>query len=237
MSAVQVVGAIRDRDDHRSEKGPREQEAQDLSGGLVGPVRVLDDQQRGRSFAGRLQDGVDGLEQLSAVQTRARRRVRVTRPRQQSISGLEPGERRSGVEHPGDDGGQLRTEAADHLGERQVRQGVVAEVKTVTDHDLPAGVPRAVGDLAQQPCLPDSGVAVDEHDRRGSGRRQAGRSDAEKRTQPTRLILPAHQRDRGSVNDRHAAHDGPFGRRRGTPVPPRRRTAAARGDCRAGLDR
>jgi hypothetical protein len=55
--------------------------------------------------------------------------------------------------------GRRLREPAQDLGERQVGQRAVAEVEAVADQRAPAGPVRAVAELAQQPGLPDPGVA------------------------------------------------------------------------------
>ena len=64
VAAVQVVAAVgRDDGDGRVE-APGEQEAEQLAGGLVGPVHVLEQQQQGRGAASTSSAACDRREQL-----------------------------------------------------------------------------------------------------------------------------------------------------------------------------
>ena len=75
----------------------------------------------------------------------------------------QPGDGGGGVDEGGGQGGRLDGEPAEGLAERQVGQGTVTEVETVTDDHPPARVNGLVAQLGQQPGLADSGVAREQH--------------------------------------------------------------------------
>ena len=103
-------------------------------------------------------------------------------PPMHPATGLEAGE--GGVLRGDlvDDVGQVGGEAAEHLGERQVRQGAVAEVEAVAGEDLPALGEGEVAQLDQQPGLADAGVTREQDHADRLRRTVPGRTDAERRS-------------------------------------------------------
>jgi len=168
VPAVQVVAAVA-RDDHDADGGqPGEQEAEQVAGGLVGPVDVLDDQ-RDRLVAGEVaQSGEDGVEQLAALD----RYLRLGR-----ATGQQPGQRGEAFEQVVAEFGAFGGEPGERLGERQVGRRGVAEVDAVTDQAEDAVGRRAAQELAQQARLAHAGVAADDDGRRQPGLRGADRAD------------------------------------------------------------
>ena len=203
---MQVVGPVGDHDHDRRDECADEQEAEHLPGGLVGPVRVLHDQQQRGPLRGRLQQGVHGLEEVRTVEADCRGvPLLAVGPRQHPPSGLEPLHGGVGLQDRRDDlVRQLVDQPADHLGERQVRQRTVAEVDTVPDGDGPAPGPSRVGQLAEQPGLADAGVAVQEQGMRGAVRLTR---PVEQGHKPRRLGVPADEPRVRHLRSRHAVHD------------------------------
>ena len=98
VAAVQVVGAVRRDDGDRAVEGPGEEEAEQVAGGLVGPVAVLDHDEQGAELGDGLEQRVHRAEQVGAVDLLApRRRRRAARPRSRRRSAditRRPGRRR-----------------------------------------------------------------------------------------------------------------------------------------------
>src|SRR3546814_13858555 len=67
MPPVQVLAAIAEHPCHAIGEWSRAQEADQVAGGLVGPVHVLDDEQERRLHGGRLAECNDTLEDLMAL--------------------------------------------------------------------------------------------------------------------------------------------------------------------------
>ncbi len=72
VPAVQVVGAIADDEADRRAEAAGQQQREQVAGGVVGPVHVLDDDEGGLRRAARGEQGVDRLGHLAGV-GRARR--------------------------------------------------------------------------------------------------------------------------------------------------------------------
>ena len=151
VPAVDVVAAVGGEQPDALGSAAGEQEGEELAGGLVGPVDVLDDEQD-RAPASEVGEGaVDGLDEVGP-------------------DGVAPG---TGGE-PGHEGHQARVgldevvherpvagvEPGEHLDEGQVRQARADLADAVADED-PA-VAGAGDEPADEGGLPDAGVAADE---------------------------------------------------------------------------
>jgi len=203
VPAVQVVGAVGRDDRDRADEGPAEEVGEQVAGGLVGPVGVLDHDQRGRLVGDRLEQAVHGREELAAV------------------DGLDPlvgGALAPGREQAGESGvelgdaldhiGELRHETVEHLGEGQVGQGAVAEVEAVAGVHLPPAGAGERGELLQQPGLSDARVAGEQDVLAGaavdarSARSPRDKGDAEQRGEFLELGVSSDQDPFG-----HVLHD------------------------------
>ena len=192
VAAVQVVGAVRRDHRYRAVERPGEQEAEHVAGRMVGPVRVLDDQQHGRLLGGLFEQPVHGLEQVGTVQ---RGRLVVLVGGEDPPPRLEPGQ--GGVDAGGgvDDVGQGGGHPAEHLGEREVGQGAVAEVEAVSGEHLPAVGVGQVAQLGEQPGLADAGVTGEQDGARfvAVGPLVRTRTDAEQGGDLRQLGVPSDQ--------------------------------------------
>jgi hypothetical protein len=171
VAAVQLVGAVGEDQGHA---GPEvaHQVSEQVAGGPVGPVQVLDHQQDGTAGGQAVEDPEEQLEQ--PPWGRARRRPRGGRRRDQL--GDQAGELDAGAaEHAVqlgrvEVGGQL----PERLGQRRVRQRPVADVEAATAEHGHAGRLGLAGQLGDQPGLADPGLARHDHGDRGPGRRPLG---------------------------------------------------------------
>jgi hypothetical protein len=203
VPSVEVVGAVRRHHGHRPVEGAGEQEAEHVAGRPVGPVGVLDDQEHRGLLGGRLEEEVHGLEQVGAVEGRTVARLVGA---EHAAAGLEPAERRVDAGDVPDHIGEIVGQSAEHLGEREVRERAVAEVKTVPGEHLPALGVGQVAELGEEPGLADPGVAGQQN---GPGRDAVGvRTDAEHRSKLRQLGVPSHQGLAGMP--RHGAHHVAF---------------------------
>jgi hypothetical protein len=204
VAAVQVVGAVGRNDRDRPVEGPGEEEAEQVARGPVGPVGVLDDQQHRAPLGDGLEQGVDGAEQVGAVEGVALALAVAVVGREHPAARLEPGEGGVDRRDRADDVGQVGGEAAERLGERQVGQGAVAEVQAVAGDDLPPLGVGEVAELQQQPGLADPRVARQQDDPTLPGAAARQRTDAERGGDLRQLGVSA---DQGRARVRHGLHD------------------------------
>ena len=228
---MDVVAAVGHHERDGRLELPGEEVAEQLAGGLVGPVRVLDHDEQGLGAGGLLEQGVDPREEvgpagpvigagrvLGGVGTLGRG-LGDPNP----LAGEQAHDRGVGLSHGVDDGGELVLEPAEDLGEREVGQGAVTEVEAVPDDDEPAGGHRAVAQGQQQPGLADPGVAADEDGRTalrvvdGRERRQVGEE------------LVATDQGRATVQGGHEVHHRGYRRHRGQRRTPRQLLDGGRG--------
>jgi hypothetical protein len=210
VPAVQVVAAVRHHDADRTLEDPRQQEADHVARGGVGPVGVLDDQQQRLAGGDRLEQGVHGVEQLGPADGGGVVGVGATHG---AAPGLELGQRGVGLGDLGHHLGEVGGETAEHLGERHVGQRAVAEVETVARDHPPAGAGGVVAQLGQQPGLAHTRVAAEQH---GASRGPAGLANAEQVAQLGDLGVTADQDAAFEGNGQgHVSHDGGFARRGG----------------------
>ena len=208
VAAVQVVGAVRRDHGDRADERAGEEEAEQVAGRLVGPVGVLDDEQQRRLLGGRLEQGVDGLEEVGAVERGGPVGAAVR-------AAHAPGGRAGAGRAAGccaatcsTDVGQVGGEPAEDLGEREVGQRAVAEVEAVAGEDLPALGEGEVAQLGEEPGLADAGVAGEQDDADAAPAYRSGRTDAEQRSDLRQLGVSPDQGPAGVCC--HAAHDPVF---------------------------
>ena len=142
---------------------PGEQEAEQVAGGLVGPVHVLDDQ-HDRLLGGQVGERAQHrVEQLAASTRSSASRA--------AAAGQEPLDGRVRGEQRVDQLGRLGGQPAERLGERQVGRRGVAEVDAVPDEArCRRAAARRRSSSAEQPGLADPGVAAERRPRRGLAR-------------------------------------------------------------------
>ncbi len=165
MRAVQLVGAVGDDDQQAAVAAlVADQEGQQVTGGPVGPVGVLDDQHDRLVLGQPLQQPEHLLEQ--------------PRPRLRPVLvglaelGQQPRQLpgRAARHEPGDAVPPERAyETAQHGGERRERQPLGAQLQAPADEHQ--GVIGTLGQLTDQACLADSRLAADEHGGRRPGPR------------------------------------------------------------------
>ncbi len=202
VAAVEVVRPV--RGEHREpatgrparrplQDSPAEQEPQQVTGGLVGPVQVLQDQQQRGDVRQLGQQGGHALEQ---PQPRPRGGAPVT-PVVRIAAEQPVGDRMRG-QHGGEPlvGGQH----SEDLGERQIRQAHVAQVDAVPGEDDRPGRGGPPGDLVQGPGLADPGVPGDQHGARLTG---AGALQYAGETREFGLATDERTAERGLLHDAH----------------------------------
>jgi hypothetical protein len=202
MTAVQIVAAVAHDQGDALVAQPGEQEADQLAGGLVGPVDVLGDEQHRRALGQcgqRTEYGFEERTPLDPVIGRGRGRTDDPLCRHQASDRRELGEQRVG------EFGSLGDQAPERLTERDIGHPDVAEIDAMTDQrDQTAGV-GSPGQLAQQAGLAYARVAG-QHHRAGAARSrgivkpllQRGELDAaaDERTSWTGHICNLDGRDR-----------------------------------------
>ena len=163
VPAVEVVGAVADDEADRRGEAAGQQQGEQVAGGVVGPVHVLDDDEGGLRGAARGQQGVDGLGDLARVgraagtptwpiRTAARRcgRGRAGRERR-SGAGQQVAQARMGLEHAVDDLGMRRVEGSDELDEGEVGERAAGLTDAVAHGRRPAGCVGVGEQLGEQP--------------------------------------------------------------------------------------
>jgi hypothetical protein len=210
VATVQVIGAVRRRHRHGRREAPGEQEAQQVTGRLVRPVHVLDDDEQRRVLGELVQRRVDRLEQLGPLDP-----LVPVGTGQQPAARLQPDQRGVLGDQPLGKGRGVGGEPAQQLAERQVGQGAVAEVQAVADQAAPAGRGRTVHQLREHPGLADPGIA---RDQRHSGLHARG--EAERGGQLGQLALAPPDREAGGAAaagfcGEVGAHESIVARRRG----------------------
>jgi hypothetical protein len=213
VPAVQVVRPVGRDHGEPLRAQPGQQEGEQVAGGLVGPVQVLDHQQhRCAGLADVAEQPGDRVEELepAGVVVAGRGADRLAR------TGDQPAERRPGAEGLGHRRVGVRApgQLAERLGERQVGQADPADVDAVSDEDDRARGAGPGAQLREQPGLAHAGVAG-EQDRRGP----AGPGTLHRRGQPGQLLdatderslrpQPRHDRHRGTGHRQFRRHFGP----------------------------
>jgi hypothetical protein len=160
VATVQVVAAVGGHEGDGVVERTAEEEAQQVAGGAVGPVGVLDDDEERGVVGEVVERSVDRLEQLGAVEALTGRRGEAG---QEPAAGLEVVERGVGVGEATGGLGVGVVEAAEELAEREVGQRAVAEVETVSDGGAPPLHLGAGDQLAEHAGLADPGVAGEQH--------------------------------------------------------------------------
>ena len=185
MPAVHVIAAVGGHDGQPLGVQHPAQEGDQVPGGLVGPVQVLEYQQH-RAGAGQLgQHPEHRAEQLLLHQARhvAAGRLALVAVRQQ------PGQHRPGRQRveQGTAGRRAGRRVPQRVGERQVRHGV-AELGAAAGQDGEALLARPRGQLGDQPGLAHASVAADQGDDR-----PARAAASSRREQVAELGFPADQ--------------------------------------------
>ncbi|GAB3942000.1 hypothetical protein GCM10027614_28280 [Micromonospora vulcania] len=210
VPALQLVGAVgADQQQPARPCGP-DQEPDEVAGGPVGPVQILDHQHQRLNVGEPLEQLGDQVEQVSARGLGERRgggdgqrRRHPAQLRQQAGElRLVPGEDLGAV------GPQHRAQGG---GERGERQAGLAELQALPDEHPRAGLGGVPGELLQQPGLADPGLAADQH---GAG--LPGPGPGQRAPQPRDLALAADEDGAGTTyghGTEHATADPP-------PVPP-----------------
>ena len=167
VAAVQLVGAVGRDHEHPLDGQAAREERERLARRPVGPVQVLDHEQHRALAPERVEQRQQALEQ----------------PRLAALRAVRPGS--------GDPGQQRRHGGADRLrqrgvagacerpqrgDEREVRQLAVAEVDGLARQHERAPISRALGELGEQPRLPDARLARHERERRPAGFRVGERA-------------------------------------------------------------
>ena len=204
VAAVDVVGAVGGDHRDRAVVGAGEEVGQQVAGGLVGPVGVLDHDQQRRLLGGRLEEGVDGVEELSSI---GAGRGGPLVGAHHAAYGPQPGQRRIVGGHPLDDVGQVRDDPVEDLRERHVRHGALAEVDAVSRVHLPAVGHRPVTEGGEQARLPDAGVAGEEDVLPPGIGDRVGRGDSEQPGQGLQLGVATYE---GPSTLRHAPYHRAF---------------------------
>ena len=181
VAAVQVVGAVGADDGDALAVQHPEQEREQVAGGCVGPVQVLEDKQH-RGARGKLgQQAEHGAEHLLAGQ-RGPVGLGVAAP---AAVRQQPGQHRARLHRRLD----LRRRGSDRVREREIRHAVADLRALAAQHGEPAAGGER-GHLADQPGLAHPGVAADQS---GDG---AGGGVIEQGAEPGELRASAYQRGR-----------------------------------------
>ena len=179
VTTVEVVGAVGADHRHTFAVQHPQQEGEQVAGGGVGPVQVLQHQQD-RGPGGQLgQQAEHGPEHLLAGQPA---RVPLGAEAVAAV-GQQPGEHRTVL----DRGLDLRRGGADGVGEREVGHAVADLRALAAEHGEALGR-RQPGHLGHQPGLADPGVTADQ---RGDG--VAGGGVVEHRAEPGQFAVTAYQ--------------------------------------------
>ena len=198
VAPVQVVTAVGGDDGDGATEAPGEQQGQQVAGGLVGPVDVLDHDEDGAHAGEVLQRRVDGLDELAAVDgltSRSGGQLVGTAPAARE----EPGQVRVRHQEALDGLGLVHLEAAQHLAEGQVGQGLAGLAEAVADEDRPACVTGPAGDLGEQPGLADAGVAGQQDETGGV----STRPESDEVGEPRGVRLAPHEHSPGGTVQTH----------------------------------
>ena len=206
---MQLVAAVGEQQQQGRRLHVVDQEAEQVKGRLVGPVQVLDDQDRRGPGGQALQQRQHGLEQAGL-----RRRVGAEPawcPASRRLGGHLPevGDqaREQGPPRPEQlvEGGRLPVpaEPAQRLGHRGEGQGALAELDAAAQQHLAAALARPRGELTGQPGLADPGLAAEAH-----GQGLAGAGAGERRFEAGQLGAAANEARAGDAAG-HAREYGP----------------------------
>ncbi len=170
VAAVQVVAAVGGDQQHPGAVQGAHQEGEQLAGGAVGPVQVLDGEDEGTLRAEPFEQPRGVLEQPGPAVLVVRFAVRLAQ------LGEQPGEMalaagRGGLQL----GAQRAVQPAQRGGQRRVRQALGADLQTAAERDDRSPVDGALQELLQQPGLADAGLAADQDGLRTAGARPAQR--------------------------------------------------------------
>jgi hypothetical protein len=200
VAAVQLVGPVADGHGHPAGAQGAGQEGDQVAGGPVGPVQVLQHQHHRGPLGQAHQHGPHGVEHLQLVQVAAGEPGRLD-------PGQEPAEDGRGQGRSGQQPGLLRVvgQLAQGVDHGQVGQADVAQLDRGAHehpHPQPAG---PVGKRQQQAGLAHPGVAGNQHHLRA-----ALPGPLQHRVEPVQLDRPADERRARDL----PSHARQYGRRR-----------------------
>jgi hypothetical protein len=158
MPPMQLIGPVAGRQRHPTRPKGAGQEGDQVPGGGVGPVQILQHQHHRGPLRATHQHSPHGVEDLQLVEGVARGPGRVD-------PGQEPAEAGRGCGRTGQQPGLLRVigEPAQGVHHGQIGQADVAQLDTAAgQHPHPAPV-SPVGERQQQAGLAHSGVTGDQH--------------------------------------------------------------------------
>ena len=197
---MQLVGAVAGHQGHPAAPQGADQEGQQVAGGAVGPVQVLDHQQQRASSDRRTSSD-------STRRTAAPARSRPPgAPAPADRLGQEPAQAGHSRGQQGGHLGLARSgaEVAEGVHEGHVREANVADLHAAADQHPDAAALGPGGELVEQPGLADAGVAGDQPDGRA-----AALGPAEQGDQVAELLGPADEAAGGC-----GGHAGKWPRRR-----------------------
>ena len=217
VTPVQLVGAVGGQQHDPDPAQRPDQERDQLPGGLVRPMQVLEDKQQRPPGAEPAQQAEDQLEELRHLNPF---RGRFGRPARVEF-GQEPAKTTAGrAEHLGQfvrraDPGQ-RTQRVDERGERQALR---AELDAMAGQHRETGAGCAPGQLGDQARLADAGLARDDREarlgRRGPLQQRGQRRDLlappDEDRALHRLAHKVHGATAEAGEGSRGRHPGPFG--------------------------
>ncbi len=159
MPSVELVAAVGDEDERARVRQAAGDVVEQLAGGRVGPVDVLDDEEQPALARGDREQRDDGLEETELRLRRVADRCvgLVAAELGEELCKLTPG----GAELVADPGRVLTREVvADGLDEREVGERELG-LAACAPENLPAEPLRAGGELGREPCLAHAGLAAE----------------------------------------------------------------------------
>ncbi len=180
VSAVEVVGSVRHHNQYPGTAHRPGQEPDQVAGGAVRPVQVVDDPHQRMLGTEPVQQRAVQVEELRLVdRVVGRYAVLRQQPQQRGDAGLVPGQR-------------VQPDHADQLAQRRAhrrqRQALGTELDARGPQHPDPGLGQPVGEVVEQPGLADAGVAAEQHQPRYAGLRRAHRL-----VQQRQLLPPPHE--------------------------------------------
>ena len=206
VATGQLVTAVRDHDEHRLVQEVDQEERQQVAGGAVGPVRVLDDEEHRFPFPQPAEHVPHRLEQ-TLPGDRAGQPASVCGPGLLAHPQLgEPADLPAeGPEKPVDLRRRRRPDqVSQRLGHRAVRQPFACRLDAVPDQDPCTGRRRPFAQLGDESALADPRLATDDH------RVRLARSRPGQRGRETLQLQRPPQEGRTEPRARHGAQYGRY---------------------------